>query len=118
MDMRGLYRPVQSSALPPDEPVKVQFGGGRQGLDDIFERIMVSPGEQVEQQGGDFRVGEKLGIDMALFEIFGDGMVIGKVPVMHEGDVDGGKRVGAGRLLNASLGREAMGIHSWAHRSP
>ena len=57
VDVRGLDSPVNFLLLRV-EPVEVQFRGGREGLDDILQRIMVGPGEQVEQLGGHLRVGE------------------------------------------------------------
>ena len=90
------------------EPVEVQFRGRRQGLDDVFERIMIGPGEQVEQQRGDFRVGEELRINMPLLEVFGHRMVIGEVAVVHQRHVDGRKRMGAAGMPDAALGREPL----------
>ena len=67
MHMRGLDCPVNLPFLRI-ETVKIQFRRGRQRLDDIFQRIMVGPAQQIEEQGRDFRVGEELGIDLPLPE--------------------------------------------------
>ena len=69
---------------------------------------MVGPAEQVEQLRGHFRVGEKLGIDMALFEIFTHRMVVGKVAVVHQRHVNGRERMGAAGVPDAALGRESL----------
>src|ERR1039458_10494047 len=45
---------------------------------------------------------------MALFEIFGYGMVIGEVAVMHQRHVNGRKRMGATGMPDAALGREPL----------
>ena len=105
--VRGLDRPVDLPFLRI-ETVKVQFRRGRQRLDDIFQRIVVGPAQQIEEQGRDFRVGEELGIDLTLLEVLADGMVIGKVAVMHQGHVNGRKRMGAARVPDAALGRETL----------
>ena len=45
---------------------------------------------------------------MALFEIFGHGMVIGEVAVMHQRHVNGRKRMGAAGMPDAALGGETL----------
>ena len=59
VDVRRLDRPVDLLLLRR-QPVEVQLGGRRQRLDDVFQRIMVGPVQQIEQQRRDFRVGEEL----------------------------------------------------------
>ena len=107
VDVGGLDGPVEPF-FHLREAVEVQLGGRRQRLDDVFEGIMVGPAQQVEQEDRDLRVRQKLRPDVALQQVFTDGMVIGEITVVHERDVDAREGVGAGGMPDAALGRETL----------
>ena len=76
------------------QAVEVQLGRRRQGLDDILQGITHPPAEEVEEQDGNLRVGEKERDKVVLAKVFTDGMVIGKVPVVYQGFIQPDERMG------------------------
>ena len=105
--MGGLDGPVQ--LLPVGgKLIEIRFGGGRHGLDNVFQGIPVDPVPEVEEQNGDFRVGVKQRINLALLQVLTNRMIIGKIAVMHQGFVHAAKGMGAARMPDSTLGGIAL----------
>ncbi len=74
--------------------IKVSFHCGSQGLYHIFEGIAISAAIQVKQKHGDFCIGQKLGIDISLLQVFCHRMVVGEVPIVDKGLVQADEGMG------------------------
>jgi len=86
------------------QAVKVQLGGRRQGFDDVFQRIPIDAVPQVEQEHRDLSIREELGINVALFQIFADGIIVGEVAVVHQGLVKADEGVGSAGMPDPPAG--------------
>ncbi len=69
---------------------------------------MVRPVQEIEQQDRNLRVRQELGPDVALEQVLADGMVVGEIAVVDQGDVDAREGVGPRGVPDAPLGREAL----------
>jgi hypothetical protein len=83
--------------------IEIQLRGGREGLDDVFEWVLVDAIPQIEELRRHLGIGEELLLDVALAQIFADGMVIGEVAVVHERLIHADKRVRAAGMPHATF---------------
>ena len=107
VDVGGLEMPVNPLALRVQE-VEVPLRGGGHGLDDVFQGEAVEPVPQVEGQDRHLGVREKLGIKVALAQVFAHGKVVGEVAVVHQGGVQRRKGVGAAGVPHPAPGGVAL----------
>jgi len=93
---------------------KSELRGGRQGLDDVLQRILVHAVPQVEKLHRNFGIGEELLADVALPQILAHGVVVGEIAVVHQGFVQAHERVRPAGMPHAPLGGVALvAIHTW-----
>ena len=79
------------------------LGGGRHGLDDVFQRIPEIPVPEIEQLYGNLGIGQELRMDVVLLQIFGDGIVVGEIAVVHQGFIQPDEGMSAARMPDAPL---------------
>ncbi len=103
MHMGGLNGPVYALFVF-GQLIKIPFHGGGQGLDHILQRVLVSPAVKIKEERGDFRICEKLGIEILLAQILCHGVVVGKIAVVHQGFVESHKGMSPSRMPDFSLG--------------
>ncbi len=63
--------------------VEVHLRRRRQGLDDIFERVAIDPVEKVEDLDRYLRVRKEQGVDVPLFQVLRDRIIVGEIPVVN-----------------------------------
>ncbi len=105
--MRRLYLTVDDLLLLR-QLVEIQFCGRSQRFDDVLQGILVNTVPQIEQLDRDLGVGQELLADISLPQIFADGIVVCKIPVVHQSLVHAHKRMRAPRMPHAPLGRIAL----------
>ena len=90
------------------EPVEIEFRGRRDGFDRVLERIAVRARQQVEQQHGHFRVGQKQRRDAVLAQVLADAEVVREIAVVHERLIHADERMRARRVPHAPLRRVTL----------
>ena len=107
MNVGGLDLPVDDLLLGR-QLVEIQLRGGRQGLDDVLQRILVDAVPQIEELDGNLRVGEELLADVALPQVLAHGVVVGEIAVVHQRLVQPDEGVRAAGVPHAALGGVAL----------
>src|SRR4030042_4961787 len=88
--------------------VKIHLCCRSEGFNYVFERISVYPVKEIEDLDRDLCISEKQGINVPLLKVFGDGVIVGKVPIVHKGLIETDKGVGSSWMPHAALGRIAL----------
>ena len=103
VDVGRLNGPVDPLFLR-GQLVEVPFHGGGQGLDDILQRIPVGPAVEIKEQDRDLGVRQEQGVEVALAQVFRNGVVVGEVTVVDQRLVETDKRMRPGRVPDSTLG--------------
>ncbi len=103
----GLDLPVDL-LLFRHEAVKIQFRGWCESFDDIFHRITVYAVHQIEKHYRDFGIRQEPGKEVPLGKVFANGMVVGKVTIVHKRFVHADEWMRATRMPDASAGGIAL----------
>ena len=90
------------------EQIKIMFAGGGHGFNDIFDGVFKGPVQQIQQQDRHLGVGQKLGKDIILLQIFRNRMVVCKIAVVDQGFVQSDKRMGSAGMPDTAFGGIAL----------
>src|SRR3990172_3110810 len=88
--------------------VKIHLCCRSEGFNYVFERISVYPVKKIEDLDRDLCISEKQGINVPLLQVFGDRVIVGKVPVVHKSLIETDKGVRSSWMPHATLGGIAL----------